>query len=428
MKVLKKAGKIVAVLFLVLALGLAALDIYLIKMPELRAKAEIDGIEDVACRIEDMAIHENVKVIGLGEATHGNAEFQELKLDVLKVLADQYNVDCFAMEMDYGEGVIVNNYINGHSGMSIDEVMSRINFTIYKTEDIRDLIEWMKDYNRSHVDKLSFYGFDLQNPDVDLKLILDFAADNSIPEGAGLADVFDGYLNSGVSFRDTGLREGFEMLDRLGTALKNGREAYQDLYNYDRILDCIENVLRTRELAARYDGDNGMVEGGQYRDQMMALKVIELSESLDGSRMMITGHNGHIGYAGNYTRTMGSFIRDELGDSYYAIGTDYFITDCNMPSVSGRRSNHRFVSGDILAYQAKRIGTYYLDFSMVSEETDVYKYIHEPIYTGSLGEGYSIRQTILQDTVRLYCEPEYLYNAMILIYECTPLNLLAEEN
>ena len=428
MKVLKKAGKVVAVLFLVLALGLAALDIYLIKMPELRAKTEIDGIEDVACRIEDMAIHENVKVIGLGEATHGNAEFQELKLDVLKVLADRYNVDRFAMEMDYGEGVIVNDYINGHSELSIDEVMSRINFTIYKTEDIRDLIEWMKDYNRSHGNRLSFYGFDLQNPDVDLKLILDFAEDNSIAEGAGLADVFDGYLNSDVSFRDTGLSEGFEMLDRLGIALKNGREAYQDLYNYDRILDCIENVLRTRELAARYDGDNGMVEGAQYRDQMMALKVIELSESLDGSRMMITGHNGHIGYAGNYTRTMGSFIRDELGDSYYAIGTDYFITDCNMPSVSGRRANHRFVSGDILAYQAKRIGTYYLDFSMVSEETDVYKYIHEPIYTGSLGEGYSIRQTILQDTVRLYCEPEYLYDAMILIYECTPLNLLAEEN
>lgn len=427
-KVLKKIGKVMAVLFLVLMFGLAALDIYLIKMPEHRAKVKIDGIEDVTCRMEDMEIHENAKVIGLGEASHGNAEFQELKLEVLKVLVDKYNIDCFAMEMDYGEGVIINDYINDHSGMSIDEVMSRINFTIYKTEEIRDLIEWMKDYNRLHGNKLSFYGFDLQNPDVDLKLILNFVADNSIVEGAGLADIFDGYLNSNASFRDTGLSEGFEMLNSLGVALKTGREAYQNLYNYDRIMDCIENILRARELAARYDGDNGMVEGAQYRDRMMALKVIELSESLDGSRMMITGHNGHIGYAGNYTRTMGSFIRDELGDSYFAIGTDYFITDCNMPSGSGRRSNHRFVSADILAYQAKMIGRYYLDFSMVSEGADVYKYIHGPIYTGSLGEGYSILNIILQDTVRIYCEPEYLYDAMILIYECTPLNLLTEVN
>ncbi len=40
MKVLKKIGKVMAVLFPVLMLGLAALDIYLIKMPELRAKVK----------------------------------------------------------------------------------------------------------------------------------------------------------------------------------------------------------------------------------------------------------------------------------------------------------------------------------------------------------------------------------------------------
>jgi erythromycin esterase len=424
MRVLKKIGKAIAVLFLVLVFGLAALDIYLIKTSEIQAKRRIDGIDEVACMIDELTIHENARVIGLGEATHGNAEFQELKLDVLKVLAEQYGADCFAMEMDYGEGVIINDYINGHSDMSIDEVMNHISFTIYKTEDIRNLIEWMKGYNRSHGDKLSFYGFDLQNPDTDLNLILDFVKENSIEKGAGLADSFDSYLNGSTSFRDAGLSDGFESLNSLKIELETNRDAYQDLYNYDRILDCIENVMRARELTAKYDGDNGMVEGGQYRDQMMAKKVIEISETLNGSRMMITGHNGHIGYAGNYTRTMGSFIRDKLGDSYYAIGTDYFITDCNMPSGNGRRANHRFVSGDILAYQAGELGTYYLDFSKVSEDSEVYKYIHGPIYTGSLGEGYSILNTILQDTVRVYCEPAYLYDAMILIYQCTPLNLL----
>ena len=78
--------------------------------------------------------------------------------------------------------------------------------------------------------------------------------------------------------------------------------------------------------------------------------------------------------------------------------------------------------------QAKEQGTYYLDFSKVSEDSEVYKYIHEPIYTGSLGEGYSILNTILQDAVRIYCEPEYLYDAMIMMYQCTPLNILNIEN
>ena len=101
MKVLKKIIKIIVVLFLALLLGLTALDIYMIKKPEQDAKKKIDGMEEFARQIEDLTINEKANVIGLGEAAHGNAEFQELKLDVLKVLVDKYDVSCFAMEMDY---------------------------------------------------------------------------------------------------------------------------------------------------------------------------------------------------------------------------------------------------------------------------------------------------------------------------------------
>ena len=89
MRVLKKIGKTIAVLFLVLILGLVVLDFYLIKNPEIQAKRKIDGIDEVACGIQELTVRENAKIIGLGEATHGNAEFQELKLKVLKVLVDQ---------------------------------------------------------------------------------------------------------------------------------------------------------------------------------------------------------------------------------------------------------------------------------------------------------------------------------------------------
>ncbi|MBQ6223345.1 MAG: hypothetical protein IJJ44_12090, partial [Solobacterium sp.] len=85
----------------------------MIKKPEQDAKKKIDGMEALARHVEDLTINEKANVIGLGEAAHGNAEFQELKLDVLKVLVDKNDVSCFAMEMDYGEGVIINDYING---------------------------------------------------------------------------------------------------------------------------------------------------------------------------------------------------------------------------------------------------------------------------------------------------------------------------
>ena len=68
MKVLKKIIKIAVLLFLALILGLTALDIYMIKKPELDAKKKIDGMEESARQVEDLTIDEKANVIGLGEA------------------------------------------------------------------------------------------------------------------------------------------------------------------------------------------------------------------------------------------------------------------------------------------------------------------------------------------------------------------------
>lgn len=61
-----------------------------------------------ARNIEDIKIPENVKIIALGEATHGNAEFQELKLDVFKIMVENYGIKAFAIEGDYGSCEKVN--------------------------------------------------------------------------------------------------------------------------------------------------------------------------------------------------------------------------------------------------------------------------------------------------------------------------------
>ena len=254
MKVLKKIIKIAVLLFLALILGLTALDIYMIKKPELDAKKKIDGMEESARQVEDLTIDEKENVIGLGEAAHGNAEFQALKLDVLKVLVDKYDVSCFAMEMDYGEGVIINDYINGCSEMTIDEVMDHISFRIYRTEEIRGLIEWMREYNDLHDEKLSFYGFDLQNPDVDLALIRDFVKENPIdgdPAGA-----FEPFVNGEVSLRDESLNHAFEELESLRSELYSNKQTYRNLYNYERMLIRDTRLEVRGNYGKRYEGKN----------------------------------------------------------------------------------------------------------------------------------------------------------------------------
>ena len=54
--------------------------------PVLDASKDIPEVDSYAQKVTDEIINRDVKIIGLGEATHGNSEFQRLKLDVFKTL------------------------------------------------------------------------------------------------------------------------------------------------------------------------------------------------------------------------------------------------------------------------------------------------------------------------------------------------------
>ena len=70
-----------------------------------------------AGNIQDISIPKEARIIALGEATHGNVEFQELKLKVFKLLVEKYDVRAFALEGDYGGCEQVNRYIHGGEGI-----------------------------------------------------------------------------------------------------------------------------------------------------------------------------------------------------------------------------------------------------------------------------------------------------------------------
>ena len=81
------------------------------KIPEFKAKKEISDLGKYAQKIEDIKIDDQVEIIGLGEATHGNKEFQELKLTLLKKLVKDENVRAFALECDFSEGMEIDTYV-----------------------------------------------------------------------------------------------------------------------------------------------------------------------------------------------------------------------------------------------------------------------------------------------------------------------------
>lgn len=77
------------------------------------------------------------------------------------VQADGKNngVRAFALEGDYGGCEQVNRYIHGGEGTA-QEAAAAIGFSIYRTEEMAELISYMRQYNESALEgeDLRFYG------------------------------------------------------------------------------------------------------------------------------------------------------------------------------------------------------------------------------------------------------------------------------
>ena len=97
MKTIKKILKVCGITILTIALLAGLADATWVFVPQFLSAHKIADTNALAKNIEDLSIPNSTKVIAFGEATHGNKEFQELKLDVLKLLVNTSKVRSFAL-------------------------------------------------------------------------------------------------------------------------------------------------------------------------------------------------------------------------------------------------------------------------------------------------------------------------------------------
>ena len=312
--------------------------------------ADADEFARYAAEVSSIEIPAGTRVVALGEATHGNREFQELKLDVFKVLVERHGVRAFALEADAGGCELVNRYIHGGEG-TLEEAVGNLVFTLYRTDQMAELISWMRAYNETAApgDDLSFYGFDMQDYEHSHQLLLEEmrarGLDTTGLESLGqLRDEHpDGLDRDLVVARYEAARQQIE-------ALAEGTDASLALH----LVDCL---LQNDELgrAANSPKSHGL------RDHFMAqnvLWILSQEEQRGNPCILVSAHNGHIEQTGTYgpdAKVMGNLLTDELGGAYYAIGTDFFRAEVNLPKGDGRMT-HTFYSYDPLAHAATTCG------------------------------------------------------------------------
>ncbi len=385
-----------------------------------------DETEFMQCadQVDNIKIPEKTKIVALGEASHGNVEFQQLKLSLFQNLVENDGVRAFALEGDYGGCEYVNRYIHGGEGTA-RQAAAAIGFAIYRTDEMADLISYMRKYNETAKDgdDLRFYGFDMQRWSYNLQYLIEACekAGIDVTELKKLEDTEEQHSEYDVEQQSKVITKIKEELQKTDV---------KDIAQADHLADTLLQNISFGKVF------NSALEGNALRDKLMAenvMWILSMEEQRGNSCIFISGHNGHIERSGNYgtdNRVMGNILSDELGEGYFAIGTDFYKTNCNLPKNNGNRITHTFYSYDPLAKAAKKAGydMCWLDFSKVPENSKLKEQISDSIFMGSLGEGYSpFFMSLIPRSYRISKTPEALYDGMIFVTNAHPIEIRDEE-
>lgn len=369
--------------------------------------------------VEDITIPENAKIIALGEATHGNVEFQQLKLDVFKQMVENYGVRAFALEGDFGGCEQVNSYIHGGEGTA-GEAAAAIDFAIYRTDEMAELISYMRQYNDNAADgeDLRFYGFDMQRYAYSFQSLIEACNELGV-DTSNLEKLMDGEDWSGEF--DSPAR--MEMIRQIKTELEGKESSAQAVHFADMLLQYCELQVLLEE-----DTDNGSM----LRDKFMAESVewiLQQEQHRGYERIFVSGHNNHVAKFGSLD-SMGKLLSNEMDNGYYVIGTDFYKTECNLPSGgAGDRTIQTFYSHSPLAKTAKMAGfdICWLNFEDIPQNSELAQLSMKYTYMGSLGESYSWFMRLLPPSYRKFQQPAVLYDSMIFVAQAKPTNIITEK-
>lgn len=374
-----------------------------------------------------ISVPNDVQVVGLGEASHGVSQYHQMKADVFKALVENNGCRTFIIEGDFGGALKVDQYINGGSG-SAEEAVAEIGFAIYRTQEMVDLVDWMRSYNEtvSQKEALHFYGMDVQRFDNNKEYLFSVIEQTHPELGAEYSEVFEQLTDEQrTSLDETTLNSAKESLsefiDKLDAVETDIVESLgQPAFDFAR--ECAKTIYACCEVQLS-DNYNAT------RDQYMYEKVEWFLQHGDNSILFINGHNGHIGKTSvaGYT-CLGELLSNNLGNGYYSIGTDAQKTQFNSQKDNGEFEVVEVSNSNDLnnQFSGEDSSQYFIDFATaISDETWGQILSSEQSIT-TLNVSLSGMQKMLKSAYTVTITPKATFDGMIVFQSVTPSTILSE--
>lgn len=398
------------------------------------AEAVQSALAEAAVPTENMTLPAKT-IVALGEATHGNKEFTQLKQQVLQHLVATQGVRVFALEGDFGGCVKVNEYIHGGPGTA-EAAAAGIGFAIYNTAEVASLIEWMRTYNQTAPagQTLHFYGYDMQRYDNNKSVLFAFLDEVDAPLAAQYQPQLAPLNDEAVFSQDEALtQQGLAAITALIEQMEANRTAYtgaQPEAAYEIALACAHSIRQNATLRGTD------VLYADTRDEYMAQWVTWILEHegkhYQNEHIFLAGHNGHVEKTSKTMGTqkvMGQHLAEAYGDEYFAIGTEFYESSfLAADNTSGERTLFAVTnSGEArlaTALNATGLPNAYIDFAKAGEDAALAEYLNTPQDMSNIGDAFSAGFEKAEAFYTLSMAPAEAYNALIWVKQATPSTML----
>lgn len=424
----------------------------MVPLKTVQAKNGFDDMEPLKEVLKDK------QIVAMGEATHGTSDFFKMKHRMFEFLVEEMGFRVFAIEGEFGAAQVINDYILNGTGSARDGLMA-MDFWTWNTEEVVEMIEWMREFNKNNERKIKFYGFDMQNSIKSVKKLIGYLEKvdgSSYKESIDKLKKLEGVYESSQKE----LAEKFAKLEGAGAsvtpsvdfgAIKDNTAQLQESLNKDKetllknsseaeykmALQLLKVISQSVELTQLSLKSTTLVETEtfNFRDKSMAenVKWIHDYESGFGNdKVMLWAHNGHVSISHSSCSTMGEDLEDLYGNKYYSIGFEFYSGSFNAlkfdPTTNSTGSLEKFTieksNEKALATVLNNAGIPlgFIDIKSSAKNSRISKFFSKGQFMHSIGAVYTgveehcfMAQTLIRD-----------YDGLIFISNTTESKVIKE--
>ena len=271
---------------------------------------------DLAFFDEDL---QGVKIVALGESTHGSREIFQMKHRMISYLVRKHGFRVVSFEAGIQPCRNIDAYVRFGRGNPVKALSSQTYWT-WDTVEVLDLLEWMRSYNQDCVrgEECRFAGVDMKPIEEACDNLRKLLLEYSIPETEKALDVIAAcrdvawFQKDPQGLPDVRWLNGWIALHRHDLRRFYSEETLQWMLEDARYIS--QYVLSVEE----FQSEKGM-NGYGLRDEFMARNIKRILDQNPEEKLIIWAHNGHIA-RDHRMKSLGWHLKQLFGSLYYSAG------------------------------------------------------------------------------------------------------------